>query len=81
MLQIGGQTLDTNLPLLQINSTTVQATSRVVRDLVQFGMPVLQVTSSSSRTLQVELSTTIVAGKVLVMTFRNASSVDFFLDS
>ena len=63
VLQIGGTVLDTSKPVLQINSTVLTASSRIVRDMIQFGMPVLQVVPSSSRTLQLDLSTSVVAGE------------------
>eukprot|EP00117_Sycon_ciliatum_P039069 scpid6235/ scgid28927/ Collagen alpha-1(XII) chain len=63
ILQIGGTVLDTTKSMVQINSTLLQTSSTVVRDMLQFGMPVLQISASSSTSLQAELTTSIVAGK------------------
>lgn len=63
VLQVGGNTLNQSLPMIQVNKTVVDITDESLRDILHFGVPPVQVSPSGPNSITAVLTTKIINGR------------------
>ena len=63
ILQVGGSNYNQTLPILQVEKNVVTMTDQVLRDLLHFGVPPVQVSPSGANTVIATLTTQVINGR------------------